>query len=526
AGLGTRIWVHCWRGAAYLKLGERGKALADLDAAIEADPQDLEAYVWRGEAYRLMGRNAEALRDLDRAVALDPKYVWAYVNRALARGAMGDAKGMAADVAMIPDDVVAAVRGPKQTRVFLEKALERAGGIRRPEHYFNAIWMRRGGTCAPRSRPPEAAAKALRKAGGPRLDEALREWPDVFSELLCARKYREAFRLGDAMLEKSAALASANGFLWPWWSGVSSRGSARKMKFCAQELGRLRRAARTGGFPGWFAYCRGVLLIGLGRDEEAMAEYERVKRLPAARYALMHHPFVMNRLLAGDVERTIDACRGLLEHAPDYWWFQCRLAEAYMARGDVAKGLREFERAAARAAGAWARRSILTWHGAALLWAGEYRRALAKLDEAAGLGTRIWVHCWRGAAYLKLGERGKALADLDAAIEADPQDLEAYVWRGEARRLMGRNAEALRDLDRAIALDPKYTWAYVNRALARGASGDAKGMAADVAMIPDDVVAAVRGPKETRVILEKALERAKGIRRPERYLDAMWRSHG
>jgi len=154
------------------------------------------------------------------------------------------------------------------------------------------------------------------------------------------------------------------------------------------------------------------------------------------------------------------------------------------------------------------------------------RGAIAKLDEAAGLGTRIWVHCWRGAAYLKLGERGKALADLDAAIEADPQDLEAYVWRGEARRLMGRNAEALRDLDRAIALDPNYAWAYVNRALARGASGDAKGMAADVAMIPDDVVAAPRGPKETRGILEKALERAKGIRRPERYLDAMWRSHG
>ncbi len=154
-------------------------------------------------------------------------------------------------------------------------------------------------------------------------------------------------------------------------------------------------------------------------------------------------------------------------------------------------------------------------------------------DEAIGIGTNIWVDCWRGGAHLMLGDFRKALADLDQAIDTDPQDLEAHLWRGEAYRLMGRHPEAVRDLDRAIALDIRYGWGYVNRALLRFALGDEQGMAADFAMIPRDVIAAARGvdaaepgevpaPEAMRRILESALARAKGIRRPEDYLNRIW----
>ena len=383
----------------------------------------------------------------------------------------------------------------------------------------------------------DEAAKALEAEASDSPEGSAALWPEVFSEMLCARRYQAAFRLGDAMLKKSARLPSANSFLWPWWRKVSSRGSDKKMKFCARELKRVRKARAGREVAGWFAYCRGVLLLGLGRQAEALAEYERVRRLRSPRYSLMHHPFVMHRLLAGDVKWTIANCRALLKDVPDYWWFQCRLGEALMADGDVAGGLREFERAAARAADDWGRRSIMTWHGAALLWVGEYRQALEKFDAAVGIGTKIWVHCWRGGAYLKLGELQKALADFDRAIEMDPQDLEAYLWRGEAYRLLGRHAEALRDLDLAIALDARYTWGYFNRALVRSALGDAEGMAADFATIPREIVSALRAgreaepgevlaPEEMRRILEAGLERAKGIRRPENYLNHIWMECG
>ncbi len=354
-------------------------------------------------------------------------------------------------------------------------------------------------------------------------------WPDVFSALLCARRYREAFALGEAMLNRSVRIPSASVFLWPWWYAVSSRGSDAKMAFCADELKRVRLAGRAPGFEVWFAYCRGVLLLGLDRDAEAMAEYAVIKRSRSPRYSMMHHAFVMHRLMAGKLKWTIAKCRALLREVPDYWWFHCRMAEALMADGAVARGLREFERAAAVSSDVRARRAVTTWHGAALLWAGRYREALEKLDEGAAIGTKIWVNCWRGAAYLKLGRRREALADLDAAIATDPQDLEAHLWRGEARRLMGRTTAALRDLDRALALDPGYVWAYFNRALARDDAGDAEGMAADFAKIPKHIVAAIGGPKtgspgreEMRAVLESGLKRARGVRRPETYLNSIW----
>jgi len=375
----------------------------------------------------------------------------------------------------------------------------------------------------------EEAARAVQDAADRSPEEGEALWPDVFSAMLCARLYREAFAFGEAMLRRSVRIPFANGFLWPWWHAVSSRGSRRKMAFCAAELRRVRLASRAPGFEIWFAYLRGVLLLGLGRDAEAMAEYAVVRRSRSPRYSMMHHAFVMHRLMAGDLKWTIANCRALLSSVPDYWWFHCRMAEAHMADGEIDRGLREFERAAAASSDVRARRAVTTWHGAALLWAGRYREALRKLDEGAAIGTKIWVNCWRGAAYLLLGRRREALADLDAAIAADPQDLEAHLWRGEAHRLMGRTAEALRDLDRALALDPGYAWARADRALARDDAGDPKGMAADFARIPTDLVDALRGPRngvparrEMRAILETMLERAKGIRRPESYLNSIW----
>ena len=87
------IWVHCWRGGARVKLGLLDEAMADLDLAIKTDPDDF---------------------------------------------------------AIIPGDVVAALRGPKagapdprEMRAILERGLAWAGGVRRPEHYLNSIWMRR-----------------------------------------------------------------------------------------------------------------------------------------------------------------------------------------------------------------------------------------------------------------------------------------------------------------------------------------------------------------------------------------------
>jgi len=384
----------------------------------------------------------------------------------------------------------------------------------------------RGGAYGPSSE--RALLAWVRGSPGPKSRAAV--WLRIFSALLCARLYHEAFRLGEEILARDC-LSNPNYFLWPWRETVPSRYSDKRFLFCKEELDSLEDSARSGEFAHWFACCRGILLGDLNRRQEALREHDLIAALRPARYVWLRHPFVMLPLLAEDYEGAIAICRPALELMPGAWWIRCRMAEALLLKGDASEGLREFERAAAGAE-AETRNSVLTWHGEALLWLGRYREALDRLDEAVRGGADSFVYGWRGAARLKLGDFQGALSDLDKAISLDATDLEAFVWRGEARRLMGRPSEAMADLDCAIAIDSNCWWGYVDRGLTRHALGDEEGLSADYSRVPAEVASQVRaelGLPQERLqaddmarILGACLERARGVRRWEGYLRPLW----
>lgn len=72
------------RGTAYRRAGEYELAIADLDRAIELDPQNSLAYAQRASARQLRQQRAysqEVLADLNRAIELDPANALAHVLR-------------------------------------------------------------------------------------------------------------------------------------------------------------------------------------------------------------------------------------------------------------------------------------------------------------------------------------------------------------------------------------------------------------------------------------------------------------
>jgi tetratricopeptide (TPR) repeat protein len=69
------------RGETYRLAKRYEEALADLDRAIELNPDYAGAIAQRGLSYRDMGRYEEALADLDRAIELNPDYAWAIAQR-------------------------------------------------------------------------------------------------------------------------------------------------------------------------------------------------------------------------------------------------------------------------------------------------------------------------------------------------------------------------------------------------------------------------------------------------------------
>ncbi|MBF0516689.1 MAG: tetratricopeptide repeat protein [Nitrospirae bacterium] len=78
----------------------------------------------------------------------------------------------------------------------------------------------------------------------------------------------------------------------------------------------------------------------------------------------------------------------------------------------------------------------------------------------------------RAIAYGKQGAHKEAIADLDKAISINPRLTEAYVNRGIAYAALSKHTDAIADLDKALQLDPKHRYAYIARARSLMTSGN------------------------------------------------------
>lgn len=88
------------RGLCYLKDGQLDGAVADLNRAVELDPEQAKSYSYRAEAYILRGMAAEALRDSTKAIDLrgDLRTIAsAYKTRAKAHQQLGHVEQSEAD---------------------------------------------------------------------------------------------------------------------------------------------------------------------------------------------------------------------------------------------------------------------------------------------------------------------------------------------------------------------------------------------------------------------------------------------
>jgi tetratricopeptide (TPR) repeat protein len=84
-------------GAALVRLRDRAGARAAFDAALRADPQQVDALYERGLLSFAEGRLDAALADLDAALRLSPRAANAHYARGLARQAAGDLSRAIAD---------------------------------------------------------------------------------------------------------------------------------------------------------------------------------------------------------------------------------------------------------------------------------------------------------------------------------------------------------------------------------------------------------------------------------------------
>jgi tetratricopeptide (TPR) repeat protein len=288
-------------------------------------------------------------------------------------------------------------------------------------------------------------------------------------------------------------------------------------------------AARRPGSP-WPSFFRHALLLRLGRFEELAGRGGELRPFARAKYGWMRYAAGVGRLQAGRFRDAAADFGAACRSRPELWKAACYEGEARLCLGQPGAAFERFSRAERAAGRLGARAEVLAWRGEALLWLGRLGPAEDALHLAVCEGSWLAV-CWRGAARLLAGKLAQAEGDLDRAVGPDSNDGEALVWRAELRRRRGRPGAALADLQKAARLGPPgWEGLVLNRALARAELGDAAGAGRDWRELSKDVAAFIekrtgRGGRpggRIRALAEKGLELAGGIRRPDRYLRALW----
>uniref|UniRef100_A0A2K6TR00 SKI3 subunit of superkiller complex n=1 Tax=Saimiri boliviensis boliviensis TaxID=39432 RepID=A0A2K6TR00_SAIBB len=125
ASAGTAKWAWLRRGLYYLKAGQHSQAVADLQAALRADPKDFNCWESLGEAYLSRGGYTTALKSFTKASELNPESTYSVFKVAAIQQILGKYKEAVAQYQVIikkTEDYVPALKGLGECHLLMAKA--------------------------------------------------------------------------------------------------------------------------------------------------------------------------------------------------------------------------------------------------------------------------------------------------------------------------------------------------------------------------------------------------------------------
>ncbi|KFP87318.1 Tetratricopeptide repeat protein 37, partial [Apaloderma vittatum] len=125
ASPGTAKWAWLHRGIYYLQIGEPLRAVADLQAALRADPKDSNCWESLGEAYLERGSYSTALKSFRKASELNPELVYSIFKAAAVEQILGKYENAIATYQQIlkkTEDYVPALKGLGECYLMLARS--------------------------------------------------------------------------------------------------------------------------------------------------------------------------------------------------------------------------------------------------------------------------------------------------------------------------------------------------------------------------------------------------------------------
>lgn len=468
--------------AAPITLGAR--TLAELDAAVAAQPKDAALYAARAWAHLQVRQYDAAIADCTRALELDAFHARAYSIRARARLEKPRAENTAA---LLDAQRGAVLESSALSLSVLGAALLTHGQLAEAIECYNRVivldpqdwsaFARRGAArwFSQDHTGGQADLEVALRNGAPRLQaEALATQADAMFILL---RDVEA-----ALLSYDRALALAPDYAVAY-AGRSNVRRDQRPPDLAGCLSDAREAVRLSP-ESTLAYNALAVALAVNNDSEgAMAAWDRALALdptnPNARASRAQEHLRRGRIT--EAEQDITEALRIAPRLPDAQFARARLR---MMRSDFAGAIADIDRALALAPGVSGfllDRSLAK----SMLPVPDWQGARMDADQAIMLGENSpEAYALRGFTRLGSNDIKGATGDADRALARNPQLARGHELSFQIKVYNGEFKGALTDCDTAISLTPpadtrEQARLIIARGIAGAASGDLDGALQD-----------------------------------------------
>jgi serine/threonine protein kinase/Tfp pilus assembly protein PilF len=442
-------WSHFYLGLFCSRIGQKGRAMEHYQAAVALRPDSPWARCNRALLYHARGEWDLALDDLNLALA-SPQAAdlpEAKLALGLVKQVLGDDAGARAAYA----DLITTGHGNPFVaagRLNRAKLDIDQGAIDRAWAEYDALLLE-----DPRDAPARLSRALLAlRFGRPALAEAdltslLQQDPERAGEILASRA-RARLALGRLEEAESDAAGAYRRKPSPSRERLWIRTLLALHR--VEDLLWLNRPEDLTMLPGGESSLTGDLRAAEKRfDSLAQAQQPGGTTSPIHRARAVVLCALDEPAALGEASRAL----ALAPESSDAYLVRARVRRKV---GDRRAALADVESALSRAPGD---PRLLELRGMLKIETGNPRAALVDLDRAVLRGAPVTVRVPRALALEALGQHDAAVREWSLALDADPEDAEAYLGRATALLRLHRTDRALVDLEQAA------DWAAFNPVL-------------------------------------------------------------
>ncbi len=239
----------------------------------------------------------------------------------------------------------------------------------------------------------------------------------------------------------------------------------------SRALDHLEAASRSGAPQVSLLFAMGIVCERLGRAPHAIQHYNVLLKIDS-NYAPARHRLAAIAVFQGEWDDAIEQYRAYLDDQPGMAWARSALAHLYFMNGLYGPAIEQFQTAIAMQPDNWALGDDQIEE---MVADGHIEDAIDHIEYLLEQqGPFADLHARLGDLLGKAGRDDEAVSQYMAALDIEPEYLEAMIKLGTHHLLNGRWTDAAEALNRSAQMNDELLLNYIGTAVSQLADGDAE----------------------------------------------------